>query len=240
MKSRFLFPILVIFFMAGCQNDSLSIKNHEKPDLQTDFTAFENVGCKSKGSGWYVCDSKSPLHEIGCDSIEKQDLLGGFTPNYPVAKCHHSFYKESGANPTPSECLTSTVRIFGADCDRLVVFKNGSYSIIKNRDDLRNLYAPVDSPNEALSFALASTKNHAEYGQTQKSQYVYYAQELEDTYVETVENGYLVHLFYTPVIGCGPFETVAIEEQVTRDGQVEEINRIPVYRDPADDTLCAD
>lgn len=240
MKNRIVFSIVIMLLLVSCQDNSFRIINHKKPDLRVDFSLFQNAGCKSNGYDSYDCNEQSPLFKIGCNSIAKDDLLGGLTPNYPTVYCGHFVYQEFGIKLPPTECLTSTVRQNGADCARLVIFKDNNYLLIKNIDELKKLFAPVDSPEEALSFALAGTKNYAEYGQTRKNNYVYEVQKLEDTYVETIADGYIVHVFYTPGIGCGPFKTEAVAVKVTHDGQIEEINRTPVYRDPANDTLCAD
>lgn len=225
----------------SCQDNSFRIINHKKPDLQVDFLVFQNAGCKSNGYGSYECNEQSPLLKIGCNSIAKEDLLGGFTPNYPTVYCDYFFPEhEEQVDVPPKECFSTTIMINGAACSRLVIFKDNNYQVIKSIDELKILFAPVDSPEEALSFVLAVTKNYAQYGQTRNNNYVYDVQKLEDTYVETIADGYIVHVFYTPGIGCGPFETEAVEVKVTRDGQIEEINRIPVYRDPANDMLCVD
>jgi hypothetical protein len=216
--------ITALFVLAACQDNSFRIINHERPDLQVDFPYFK----------------EGQRQELGCDTIRSDDLLGGFTPAYPIARCEHTVLQESGILLPPDECLVSTVRIYGANCARLVIFKNERNLIIKNIDALRGLFAPVNSPEEALSFAIAATVNEALYGQQRKENYVYEVKKLEDTYVESLQDEYLVHLFYTPTFGCGPLMTHAVTVRVTRDGHVEEAGRYPVYRDPSLDEVCSD
>lgn len=111
---------------------------------------------------------------------------------------------------------------------------------MKTIDELHMLYAPVDSPDEALSFALTIGDYSAYYGQTKKINYVYSVEELEDTYVKTTSDGYFVHVFYTPVFGCSPFETQAVDITVTFDGRVNVINSYPVYYDSSRPKECVD
>ena len=121
-------------------------------------------------------------------------------------------------------------------CNRYVIYKDGNFQLIKTMDEFRTLFVPVDSPNEALGFALATGWYTANYNQTKLSDYVFTVEELEDTYVETITDGYIVHVFYTPPFGCGVFETSAVEVKVTYDGQIEEVERHPVYH--TKDSIC--
>jgi len=214
------------------------IINHEKPAMKVDFSPFEGIGC-------IECGKQSPLYKLGCLSIAKNELLGGFTPVYPIAGCGYFFEEIEGTEDIGSvdlsvECLSYIATINGVLCGRLVIFKDSNYLLVKNFDELRTLFAPVDSPQEALSFALATSNYSAEYGQSVNSKYVYSVSEVEDTFVETIADGYLVHLFYTPSAGCGPFNTEAVEVKVTFDGYLQEMNRYPIYRDPSNDNLCVD
>jgi hypothetical protein len=91
-----------------------------------------------------------------------------------------------------------------------------------------------------LGFALISGYYYARYNHKIQKTIIYYVQTIEDSYVETITDGYIVHLFYTPNDSCGPFNTEAVEVRVTYDGYVDEINRYPIYRDPAYDSTCFD
>lgn len=226
------------------QDIPVIILNHEEPDLQVDFSPFESLGCnKLSGSHWYECRENSLAFKIGCTSLAENKLLGGLTPNYPIADCGYFFPEKEpleGVDVPTTECFSATVMINGTSCSRQIIFKDDTYLLIKNFDDFKTLFAPVESPEEALAFALITGDYSAEYGQTKKDSYIYYVQKLEDTFIDKVIGGYIVHIFYTPVIGCGPFETESVELKVTYDGDVEEIDRYPVYRDPSQDTVCVD
>lgn len=54
------------------------IINHEKPNIQADFSPFANSGCKEYSELYgYFCDKNSPLSSLGCYSIVNKPLLGG-------------------------------------------------------------------------------------------------------------------------------------------------------------------
>lgn len=250
MKANSFLLLLWIFFLIGCSTPStpkpektpeienISFVNHEQPDIKLDFSPFEKAGCSSNGSGkWYECSSKSPLFKLGCNSIIREPFLGGITPSYPIVGCYRMLTEFT----SDDECIEIEDRLAWVACYQYVIFKEGNYQILRNMDEIRAAFAPVDSSEEALAFALLSNSDYSvQYGQTRKDNFVYYVQKIEDTYVETDSKGYIVHLFETRTIGCGPFDTNAVEVKVSRDGQVEEVSRFPVYRDPSEDGLCVD
>jgi hypothetical protein len=216
------------------------IINHERPNLQVDFSPFKDFGCNFSPS-WneYSCEKDSLLYTLGCTYIEEMPLLGGLTPEYPIATCILEINEDSFVADIPDSCLYYNGG-FVTYCYRYVVYKDQGYQLVEGVEGFRTLYAPVDSPEEALSFVLATDDYFASYGQTKQDNYVYSVQELEDTFVEVTTDGYLVHVFSYPDRGCGPFETKAVELKVTFDGYVSEVNRFPVYRDPSEDDMCVD
>ena len=240
MRSKITFLIIIVFILSVCGSSPVRIINHESPNLQADISPFTNAGCKSlNGNDWYLCEAGSPLLELGCTAIENKPLLGGLTPSHPIAACNLEMYEPIAAGDYSSDCFYldgAAIKV----CHRLVIYRDGKYEIVKTMDELRRIFAPVDSPDEALSFALAAGHYFASYGQTVQDDLVYSTRILEDTRVETGANGYLVQVFSTKFVGCGPFDTSAVVIKVTKDGKVEEVSRTPVYRDPSLDNTCAD
>jgi|SRR5215212_5401850 len=237
MKMRVVLLIIALL-MTSCQLNSLKIIHHEKPNIETDFSSFQDIGCdKAKeNENRYRCKENSPLFVIGCDFIEDVPLLGGLTPNYPIALCTRETDEEFAfVVLPPDECLYAN-GFMTTFCNRYAVYKDGNFQLVKTMDEFRMLFTPVESPNEALAFALATGWYTAKYNQTKLSDYVYTAQKLEDTYVEASTDGYVVHVFYAPPFGCGVFETSAVDVKVTQDGQIEEVARYPVYH--TKDSIC--
>jgi hypothetical protein len=240
MKKRVIVLLTIALLMTSCQFDSLKLIHHEKPNIETDFSPFQKIGCdKSKeNENRYQCQENSLLFVSGCDFIEDVPLLGGLTPNYPIALCTRETDEEFAfVVLPPDECLYANGFVT-TYCHRYVIYKDGSFQLVKTMSGFRALFAPVNSPDEALGFVLATGWYTAKYDQTKLSEYVYTVRELEDTYVETTTDGYVVHVFYAPPFGCSVFETSAVDIKVTRDGQMEEIARHPVYH--TKDTICVE
>jgi hypothetical protein len=232
---------LVALLLAGC---GPKIANHPKPELKVDFSPFENAGCPADEYGTRHCDPDSTLYTLGCDRIDEvPELMGGLTPAYPIAVCNYMpYYRPDVADPynTPQSEYFFNIGGPMPDLVRYVIFKDGSFQLIKNPDEFRAVFAPVDNTDEALSFALALTDVYAQYDLKFDIRYRYEAKTLEDTFVETTGDGYIVHAFDYQFFGCGPHYYYAVDLMVTPDGKVQEISRNEIYRDPKLDDLCQD
>ena len=111
--------------------------------------------------------------------------------------------------------------------ETLVLLRDGEFQLTGLIPELQAVFAPVESANEALSYALAATGLYARYGiETHECTSVdcYLADTIEDTHVDETEGGYVVHLFsdYEPPCGCGTHITCAVRVSVTREGQISQ------------------
>jgi hypothetical protein len=215
--------------------------------LMVDFSVFEAAGCPSDEYGRMYCEGDSPLAALGCDRIrEPTELLGGLAPSYPIALC----FIEPFRNPDESELADDRMPAEGEYFYRTgglypifvryVLFGDDQFRLVKTEEEFRGIFSPIDSPDEALSYALAVTNLSAYYDLEFNPDYEYFVNELEDTYVDVVEDGYIVHLYRYQVFGCGPHNTSAVDLLVTHQGFVEEVAREAVYKDPSEDDLCVD
>lgn len=123
---------------------------------------------------------------------------------------------------------------------RYVIFRSGQFELVRTEDELRNIFAPIETSDEALSYTLAAKNLAAYYGLKANSKYRYFVDEIEDTYVKTTTDGYLVHLFHYKVFGCGPHITSIVDIRVTAQGLVEEVRKESVYKNPSEDDVCVD
>jgi hypothetical protein len=242
MKPGYLSIVLVFFLLAGC--GSVKVVNHPKPDLKVDFSPFEDAGCPLDQYGFRRCQEESKLYSLGCDFIQPvSDLLGGLTPPYPMAECTYRPYGHTEV--TDPYKIPESEYFFNVggpmpELVRYVVHVNGEFKIIKNPDEFRAMFSPVETPDEALSFSMAMKNIYASYDQKIDRKYHYYVETLDDSFVEKIESDYIVHAFAYQFFGCGPHYTYALDVKVTVDGQVEEISRTKIFNDPAKDDLCQD
>jgi hypothetical protein len=123
---------------------------------------------------------------------------------------------------------------------RYVIAVEGEFRLVKNADEFQAVFAPVESADEALSFAISLANVYALYGLKVDWKYRYTVSALEDTYVDTTEGGYIVHAFDYQFFGCGLHYYYAVDVKVKSDGNVAELTRTKIYRNPALDDLCQD
>ena len=209
--------------------ESLEIINHPKPDLSVNIQPFVDAGCSGENLYVMECTADSPIRALGCDFLSINALSGGLDPSNAVATC--SRREVSGEPPNPSffnmtGCL---MPVYQAD----VISVNGEFRLLSGPDDLQAYFAPVESENEALSYAQLVTGLNAVYGReaVQGSSYVFRVDRLEDTHVVKTDEGYLVNLFSgpEPLCGCGTHTFYQRDVLVRPDGQVEIIASTPVY-----------
>ena len=221
MKTK-LFLASLLFALTACQ-PSPKFVNHPQPNLSITFNAIPDAAA------------------LGCDEIQEPfALLGGLDPSYPIALCIINFNPDQ-AQPEmeAGEFIYATGGLFTTYL-RYVILRDGQQVIIKTADEFRNIYVPIDSPDEALSYTLALRNLGAYYGLAKDPAYKYEVRKIEDTHVISEADGYRLNLYSHQFFGCGPHWTSLVELLVTFDGTITEVSATPVFRDPNMDDLCVD
>jgi hypothetical protein len=187
--------------------------------------------------------SDSPVIERECDArIHPSDMYGGLEPNYPVAACLKDW--ASG-----DECLRESGGIVHI-CERVIVYLDGTFQLIGTQQELRELFAPIESPEEALSYALLATGYSAKYEADDyrlalggncdpgPQHYRYYTDVLEATHVVEVVNGYEINLFDSQVFGCAPHPVWSVPIQVYHDGGIVEGPKKKLFEEDMSGLTC--
>jgi hypothetical protein len=224
--------------------------NHPGQKFSVDFTVFEDVGCPPNGEyGQYSnrrCETDSPMVALGCDEIRRDNSLGGLEPAYPIAECVLSPYYAEEPSAEIGRILAEGQYLFSRGASmpqfvRYVIFRDDQFELVETRAEFKSVFAPITTPEEALHYALVLTNElSVRYNLEYDPKYEYFVDEIEDTHVEEIAGGYLVHLFSYNELGCGPHDTYAIDVQVTTQGEVKEVNSEAVFKDPSEDDLCFD
>lgn len=246
MKNRihcWLFVSLLLLLVA-CQPTPRFI-NHPRPILSVAFDAFDNAGCPLDEYGFRFCTNDSPLKAFGCDEIqEPSSLIGGLDPYYPIAVCRvrdkpNQMNAEIRAEIENGMYFYHIGGVFSSYI-RYVILQDSEFHLIKSEDEFRNIFAPIETPEEALSYVLAVKSLSAYYDLAYNPDYEYEIGTIEDTYVISVPNGYKLHLYDYELLGCGPHWTYQVDMQITSQGIIQEIERKQIFRDPKEDGSCAD
>jgi hypothetical protein len=247
MKHYFWLCIVLPLALAGCRRPQFV--NHPRPDFNVDFAVFEDVGCPP-GEGEYaqysnrLCEPDSPLVALGCDEIRKNNVLGGLEPAYPIAECVVSPYLAEEPLEELDRIIEEGQFLFSRGASRpqfirYVIFRDDQFELVETRAEFKSVFTPITTAKEALSYALVLTNElSVRYDLEYDPKYDYFVDEIEDTHVEEIAGGYLVHLFSYKYLGCGPHDTFAVDIEVTTQGEVKKVNSEATFKDPSEDDLC--
>lgn len=221
---------------------NITVVNYPKPDLEIVITgAFINIDCPENEYGYQGCLENSPLANLGCHSIsEPSNLLGALEPKYPLMICQIEPVGKEITQMFDDKDYFANVGCRNPIFTRYVIFKDDEYKLIKNEREFRELYAPITSANEALSYALAITGFSAYYDLEKNPEYRYFENYIEDTHVVELDNGFEINLYDYKACGCGPHPTSMVRVQVLPDGKLSQTPFTKVYEDPKEDSLCID
>lgn len=237
-----LYAILCVILLTACQPKPTIINHPELTHPSINFAPFDNDDCPSTGFG-RSCKKESTLAMLGCDKISTPPKqLGSLSPSYPMATCE--FYpREHGGDE--NGMIAGQDYFYGTGgfiyvFMRYVIWKDNKFQLIKNETELQKTFAPIETPEEALSYVLTAKNLDAYYNLAKNPQYKYEVDVLEDTHVEKINNGYTLYLYQYEVFGCGPHWTYLIEVDLTTDGIIKQKGPKHVFRDPGEDHLCVD
>jgi hypothetical protein len=144
-------------------------------------------------------------------------------------------------DPTEGTPCIRTEGLVSPLCVQARVKEGGVSRIITSQEELGEWFGPIESAEEALSYALVATGYEAKYapedyrlsvGETcdpGPDKYRYYTDVLEDTHVAEVVNGYHINLFYGENVGCGPFPVSSVTVEVAFDGAISEFPKVKLY-----------
>jgi hypothetical protein len=209
------------------------IIQHDPPILSVDDSYFVSTNCYNDLSCLPV---KFITTDPQYDHLGKApDILGGLTPSIPLAVLTSNWYQ-----PIPDVQFMYVKPCLSTRHVRYVARVGGELVLVDSVESMAAVYAPIESDEEALSYALATTGYSAVYDLESTPNLELLVDPLEETFVTETSEGYTVHLFDTFLCGCGPHIIRSVEVQVSRDGKVTQSQPVDAFRDPAIDDLCID
>jgi hypothetical protein len=127
--------------------------------------------------------------------------------------------------PDPKEDLKNS---FGGH-EAFIIKKSGKFYLVNSKDDLKHFYAPINSEQEALSFAILSTGSKPIYDLKGYEFRNLSSKVFERSHVEKVSGGYIVNLFENKFDNCGYMPMYGINYMVTDDGDVKTLSKNFLY-----------
>lgn len=212
--------------------------NYPAPSFSMDLAPFTEAGCKLDPQGALRCPPNlPPFDQFGCfEILEAPQMLGGLNPVTPLMRCIR--------DQIPDKELSRDQYLFNQGClvgsyVSFLGYRDGQFMLITNQADLKAAFGPVDSADEALSYALAATGFKAQYG-IKNENMRYLVARIEDTQVKKEEDQYRVTLFSFATCGCGPHAMSSRVVLIKFSGDVDTYDPQPVWEDPTQDGLCVD
>ncbi len=180
--------------------------------------------------------SISQSEQPGCFEIKNvSSELYALTPALPIVECLYLTKDDSALEDdlgiVREGCMMPIYR-------RFIVGQGTDSRIISSAEQFRLMFAPVQSKEEALAFAVALTDSFALYDTTVPEGYFKTASQVTPTYAEDTKEGYAVHLFEIQSCGCGSHPYYAVDYLVTGDGNVTETHREEVFN--SNYSICVD
>jgi hypothetical protein len=185
------------------------------------------AGCEKHSEYDVSCAQDSPLKAFDCFFITDPKQIY-FKPeaNFSlVAGCN--IWAEDWENPPEG-----TITISGC----AFKFKQGyifqtdeKYVLIDTIVQLDELLVPIDSPAEALSYALMRTGLNAYFDFTYDPTLLYLQESIQGTHITEEGGGYVMNLFHFEGCGCEPWITSQVKIRVDRSGKITWMDAIPVY-----------
>lgn len=245
---RFTHPIFLAFIvllvgfilLSGCTRQLNVIEDSGALNVNataTDASVFIEAGCVDTGNGALDCSAIGLEERFSCeDYMRVPDDLGGLSPRLPIIECNvlvENWTEAPEEGIVREGCLLPLYR-------KYIVLSGGEYKLIGSKEEFVDLFAPVDSPEEALGFAVALTSAYAAHKLSIPENYRVFVQEIRTTYVEEKDGSYNVHLFLAQPCGCGNHPYYAVDYVVTRAGDVRETASEKIYENPQFAGLCVD
>jgi len=202
----------------------------------TNASAFIEAGCIETGNGWLDCSSIGLEKMFSCEEIKVPGDLGGLSSKVPIVECNVLVENWTGDTDVGIMHLGCLYPLF----KKYIIIENGEYKLIGSKEEFIQFFAPVESPEEALGFAVALTGSYPVYNMTIPENYKVFVPEIKTTYVEESGGEFNVHLFNMQICGCGNHPYYSIDYIVTRAGESKVISSERIYENPQFFDMCID
>jgi hypothetical protein len=184
---------------------------------------FMDAGCSADSHG-LNCSRLGFDQQFGCVRISNTSTaLGNLSPKIPMVEClFRNRNRDAKGGIVRVGCRFPVFRSY-------IITQGSEFGSIYTKEEFQSMFAPVETQEEALSFAVALTDSFPKYDTSAPLGYFPVASPIKPTYVEETDGKFKVNLFHRDSCGCGTHPYYAINYIVTRAGDVTELSRQKVY-----------
>lgn len=207
---------------------------------QVDVSPFQNIGCIWQTENYAICPEESIPKKMGCDTLSTPlEFLSLMDRDSNFVNCSYSPLLQNPPDEGESKGLYNIGCSITAQ-QRLLAYKEGDYLLIRDIEDLKYHFSPIDSQEKALGYAIAATGYSPYYSFEQMENFRFLVNELEPTQIQSTSEGYEINLFDYQICGCGPHTYSMYRLRISIAGDIEILESIPVFENPEEDNLCVD
>jgi hypothetical protein len=246
-RKKNLITLIILFslLLTACNtrellNSKTTVIKQIAPEISTiDLSSFKASDCTWQSEDYAVCNENGTFKKMGCTTLSNPDpYLNLLDPQVSIIECNYLPDIAQEDNQTEDG-------VFNNGCSRpmlvrYIVYSDGNYQLIRNLVDLSQYFAPIESPEEALAYAIAATGYQSLYNFTPPPEYRFLLDNIEETTINNTNDGYIVALYHHQFCGCGPHITFLTKVRVNFDGTINLLDPVPAFEDPAEDGLCVD
>ncbi|PKN98684.1 MAG: hypothetical protein CVU42_10730 [Chloroflexi bacterium HGW-Chloroflexi-4] len=237
MKRLFVFVGLAVMLLASCRlsqiNPFKSIEEYPAPEFTFDNTRFAELGCFDSPD---CLPANLESIEFPVDWIYPLDnAYGGLDPKLPMAQAGNMGFAEDPAIPSVyiQGCM-------GTYYVRYLVEVDGEIQLVDSAEGLKDLFAPIESEDEALSYAVAVTGLTPLNDLNSHPFYKRYTRPLVESHSIFDGNLFTVNLYDDYICGCGPHIVTMVTVTVQQDGTFSKSEPINAFSDPKTNGMCID
>jgi len=173
------------------------------------------------------------LYKSSYDKINPvPDYFSGLSPKYPMAETFSNLKIKFPSLKCSGGLILS--------CENLLILKD-SVVIELNSKELVDLYfLPIENRSEAISYISLLTDSYPLYDFSFLNKRFEFSKKiLNKTYVDSLSNKYIVHLFKYKVFGCShPYFENTYE--VDKNGVYKLLNQEQIFINPKENGHCVD
>jgi hypothetical protein len=213
----------------------------EVPEVMpVDIAPFQTIGCIWESENYAICPEGSIPKKMGCDSFSiPPEFLSLIDDESQFVQCSYAPLLQNPPDEGDSKGLYNSGCAIVAQ-QRLIAYKDGDYLLIRDIEDLKYYFSPIDSQDKALGYAIAATGFSPYYNFNQMENFRILVNELDPTHVQTTSDSYEINLFDNQICGCGPHTYFMNRVKVSFAGDIEILETIAVFENPEEDNLCVD
>jgi hypothetical protein len=192
---------------------------------------LNQAGCQLTQNSFIQCDNNSPLNRFDCQwLLAPKNISFGLVPNYPlVAECQ---YLPINIEETRDELLYRVGCLSTKDLG-YIFYVNNDYVLINTVKKMQELFAPIESAEEALNYAQLITGLDTLYEfsaeQAHAEEFVYFQQIIEGTHVTVKGSAFELNLYHSQICGCDTWTTSQVNLLIDHSGSITWEGASPIY-----------